>query len=105
MKKIRNYPRLDGGQYRYVKYPIQITESILLSAKEQKLPVGKKMKIGQWMAVDVLEEGYRINPFAITTDSEDYCQKGCDIHNKYHGWTLKQVIKIIDISMNNSLSK
>lgn len=93
------YPKLKRGKRIYVRYPVQIQTIDL-----DKVPV--KLTVGQWMAVDVhLPSGYTrlIAPAQFKTAAE--CQKSCDIHNNYWGFTNKQVVSIISKSMGLTKSK
>lgn len=68
-----NYPLKENGRTYHVKHPLD-------------LPNGK------WVAVRVSKDGgyFRIdkdienNPTIVQFDSEQECQKACDIHNNFH---------------------
>lgn len=82
MSAINNYPIIDGHRQHYVHYPIQDEN-------------------GQWMPVRVERKGYSEIMFAGRHTDFKACQKACDIHNEYHGWSLSDVHEIISFSMNN----
>jgi len=79
-KKETKYPIIDEHRKHYIRYPIL-------------------NKNGKWNAVDVVEEGGYIPLIApVGFDTEAECQKSCDIHNKYHKFTKKQIFKILNNS-------
>lgn len=88
----KQYPIIDGHRKHYVRVPVQVTEEI---AKKFPYPI----EVGKFIAVDVLKKGYQYliapNPLL-----EKECQKACDVHNSYHGWTPEEVDEIIKISMD-----
>lgn len=95
MNTRKYYPLRDGHRRHFVRHPILITEEIA-----QKKPCAIPLKPGKWMAVDVLlPNGYNylIGPGMFET--EEACQKACDCHNRYHGWTEEVVKEIISKSM------
>ena len=100
MKK--KYPIIDEHRKHYVRMPIQITESTLPVDSE----ISKYLKIGDWVAVNVFpktelfEGGYQHLISPISFSDEEICQKSCDIHNEYFGWTPKEVKEIISQSMS-----
>lgn len=57
---------------------------------------------GKWVCVDVVENGYVELPHLHEYDTETEAQKACTVHNNYHGWTTKEVYKIVWDSMNKS---
>lgn len=82
---VDNYPKLINGKYHYVLYPIMLDE--------------------KWRAAEVVKGGY-ISPFAnpakVEFDNEEHCQRSCDIHNEFCGWTPDEVENIISKSMKHS---
>lgn len=80
----KEYPIIDEHRKHYILHPIQL---------ENK----------KWVAVEVLLSGGYINPIGnptkISFNTEKECQDACDLHNKYHGWSKKQVHEIINTSM------
>lgn len=92
MKKEKPYPQIDEHRKHYVRTPLQIT-------KPTKSLADITLKIGSWVGVDVLKNGYQhlLSPFEFKTESE--CQLACDKHNKYHGWSKEEVNDIISESM------
>lgn len=86
MKKnvLENYPIIDGHRKHYVLHPI-------------------KKKNGKWVAVEVLlPNGYidpTNNPAKTEFNKEADCQKTCDIHNSFHGWSKDAANTIIAKSM------
>ncbi len=95
--KIPNYPKKDGDRLRYVRYPVQVNE-----AYNAKSPL--QIPLDKWVAVDVLQEGYRPllspNPF----ESFEKCKKACDVSNRVVGFTEEECINVVAQSMANSLS-
>lgn len=89
------YPKIKGGHRVYVRYPVQITQ----------LDLGKTvvdLTLGKWMAVNVhLPTGYSRLIAPVQFDTEEECQKACDAHNMCYKFTQKQVMAIIDLSMQN----
>lgn len=95
-KKSKQYPIRDGHRRHYMRYPVLVTEQI------RKKMVGKVLvlpDVGQYVAVNVHSKGYSFVPTGSPCDIEAFCQKGCDIHNKYHGWTKKEVMEMVGKSM------
>lgn len=63
-------------------------------------PVFKK---GSWYAANVLmPTGYFIPPTAVAFNNEQACQKGCDLHNKFHWWSKAEANMIITESVSNA---
>lgn len=90
------YPQIDGHRKHYVRYPVQITQ-VAFETTMAHLP---NLKVGEWVAVDVLLKGYSHLVAPINFDTKEKCQKACDMHNKSHGWTPKEVDQIISLSMD-----
>lgn len=85
MADIINPIKDSRGQFHYIKYPVQ---------RDNK----------KWVAADVVEDGYVDNGFTlIEFDSEKECKKACDIHNRYHGWSERDVFVYVYNSMNRSI--
>lgn len=88
MFKIPNYPKQDhqpGHHPHYVMHPVY--------------------KHGKWRAAEVDHAGYFDpfeNPAKIDLDTQEECQKWCDVHNNFHGWSKKEADDIISQSMTNS---
>ena len=78
--KPENYPLEERGQFYYVKHPV-------------------KNKNGKWIGVNVIEGGYQDSPLYCEIDSEENCQKACDVHNRYHGFSEEYVKAIVNWSM------
>jgi len=82
---IPNYPKPDhvpGHHPHYVYVPV--------------------LKNGKWRAGEVVEGGYLDpfnNPTKIDFDTEAECQKACDHHNHWHGWSDTEIETIISLSM------
>jgi len=84
----REYPIKDEHRRHYVLYPI--------------------VKGEKWRAGDVMLNpgGYRNpfdNPAKVEFDTEEECQKACDIHNSFHGWDENDVEEIICESMGTTV--
>lgn len=82
-----SYPIVDGHRKHYLHHPVQ-------------------KRNGKWVAADVLSDGYRPvenNPLKIEFDTEGECQKGCDIHNNYHGWDKDTANQMVSASMEACL--
>lgn len=81
------YPKTDTrGNRVYVMHPIQ---------KEN----------GKWVCAFVLKNGYSTPPWLVEFNTEELAKKACDAHNKYHGWTKKEVYKITYDSMCESIKQ
>jgi hypothetical protein len=84
------YPLIDGHRKHYVQYPVQ------------------KLN-GKWVGADVLlPSGYisvEDNPIKGEFDTSEQCQKACDLHNSFNGWTQDEANSIISESMSNSLKE
>ncbi len=71
--------------------------------KPYPLEEGKMVKYpllsdGMWHIVDVLlPDGYAIGQTEF--EKKEDCQKACDVHNNFHGWTKEEVIDIVNQSM------
>lgn len=91
--KIPNYPLIDEHRKHYVRYPIQVMRGV-------KDLIGTNLPVGKFVAVDVLQKGYQHLLCPVIFDTEEECQKACDIHNKYHGWSKDDVNEIVGISMD-----
>lgn len=100
------YPVEDCGKYAWVQFPVEITEAVIESAKAQDLPMAHAFKIGWYVAVNVmLPDGYRIPPNSAPLQSYFQCQKGCDIHNHYYGFSKDDVEQIVSESMGLTTAK
>lgn len=100
MKK--DYPIVDGHRLQYVREPIEVTEKIIKQAEGQVL---HKLKLGKFIAVDVHLSGYKFLPACHPFDKEEDCQKACDSHNSWIGFTKDEADQIIYKSMKNSNEK
>ena len=89
---MKNYPIIDEHRKHYVHFPMQITEHMVSK-------VLTEVKVGNWMAVNVVKGGYEYLVAPADFKTKQACQKGCDVHNKFHGWTPKKVKEIISWSM------
>lgn len=79
---IKNYPHKDDrGSNRYVKYPI--------------------FHNGKWRATDLVKGCCMIPIWAGGFDTQEECQKACDIENKYWDYTPADVERIVSWSMYN----
>lgn len=100
------YPVEDCGRYAWVQIPVQITEDIIARAKSRELPMAGEFKLGYWIAVNVLlPTGYNVPPNAVPQLLEERCQKGCDIHNHYYGFSMADVEQIVSESMGLTTAK
>lgn len=84
-----NYPIVDGHRSHYLHYPVQ--------------KINRK-----WVAADVLPDGFisvENNPVKTEFDTKEECQKGCDIHNNFHGWDKETANNMVSQSMENSALK
>jgi len=81
-------------------YPFRIFENELVYVQH---PVMKKN--AKWVGADVLKDGGYIsvenNPIKTEFDTQEECQKACNVHNSYHGWTKEDVTAIISESMDS----
>jgi hypothetical protein len=79
------YPVIDEGKTVYVQYPVL-------------------KKNSKWVGADVLKDGGYIsvedNPLKTEFNTFEECQKACNVHNTYHGWTKEEVTAIISESMD-----
>jgi hypothetical protein len=76
---MKNYPKFDGKSYKYVKHPV--------------------LDADLWFAADVTEDSYFVSPLANAFANEAECQKACDCHNSYEGWSKDEANRIIGESM------
>jgi hypothetical protein len=80
------YPVIDEGKTVYVQYPVL-------------------KKNSKWVGADVLKDGGYIsiedNPLKTEFNTFEECQKACNTHNAYHGWTKEEVTAIISESMDS----
>ena len=91
------YPLVEGHRLYYVRYPVQVTKEIIRKYKKLKIDY---MQVGKWICVDVLATGgYELVLGANPRDTEAECQAGCDMHNRFHGWTPEEVTEIVGTSM------
>ena len=81
----KSYPLIDEEKIIYVQHPVL-------------------KKNSKWVGADVLKDGGYIsvdnNPVKTEFDTNDECQKACNVHNSYHGWTKEEVTAIISESMD-----
>jgi hypothetical protein len=81
----KTYPLIDEGKTVYVQHPVM-------------------KKNAKWVGADVLKDGGYIsvedNPLKTEFNTHDKCQKACNVHNTYHGWTKEEVTAIISESMD-----
>lgn len=80
------YPKIDGHRRHYIHYPVQ-------------------NKHGKWESVDVYIDGKGghsrlLNEVRTKFDNREDCMKGCEIHNRYHGWSDELVVDVVNISMS-----
>ncbi len=94
MNTPKPYPIIDGHRKHYVRYPVLVTPEMA----EQK-PCALPLIPGKWIAVDVLHKGYSHLISPVHFDTFDQCQTSCEIHNRYHGWTIDEANAIITESM------
>nr|WP_181718646.1 hypothetical protein [Pedobacter sp.] len=103
MNLIANYPKNERKVKLYVKYPVQISASILQLCKKKYLLSGHYLKVGQWVAADVMQDGYSVPHTANAYDTEGECQKVCDAHNLDCGWSVSEIEEIINQSNYNAI--
>lgn len=94
-KADKPYPLIDGHRRHYMRYPVLVTEKI---RNDMKGKVIQLPEVGQYVSVNVLKKGYAYVVNGTPAD-EAFCKKCCDIHNKYHGWTKKEVLEMVGRSM------
>lgn len=94
MKKTKQYPIIDGHRKHYVRYPVLVTVEMA-----SKNPCAIPLKPGKYIAVDVLHKGYSHLIAPVHFDTFDQCQTSCEIHNRYHGWSVDEANAIITESM------
>lgn len=88
MKAERNYPIEDGHRKHYAKHPCPDNEGKWYAAEIHMPEHGKK------------KGGYGVlQPWHVRFNTEQKCQKACNIHNEYHGWDDDDVVRLISISM------
>ncbi len=81
-----NYPKIDEHRKHYLHWPVQ-------------------NKKGKWVAANILEDGYMKvdgDHTKVQFQTEEHCQRACDIHNSWCGWSKKQAMAMVAYSMNNS---
>jgi hypothetical protein len=104
MQTIPNYPIIDGHRKHYVRTPVKLDETILKRYQELGVDYITRADLGNFIAVNVLENGYKPVPTPVVFPTEARCQKSCDIHNDFHGWSKADVYQIIYASMGNSIN-
>jgi hypothetical protein len=85
---LKNYPKVDGHIKNYVVYP---------EINKNKKWYAANVYLAGWGTPVGGYEGF--NNHKQEFDTEEKCQKACDIHNRYHGWTPDQVDQIVHASM------
>jgi len=99
--KIPGYPKngIDTQGNNWVKYPVEITEKFI----ERWQPrVIVKLKLRHWIGVTVKAAGFDVSPFSVTFNTEAECERACDVHNNWAGYSKKEVTRIVGLSMKNS---
>lgn len=102
MNLIGNYLKKSPKAELYVKYPVQITTALLKLCKQRYLLCSHTLTVGQWIAADIVFDGYSIPHTERGYDKEEECQKACDAHNMFCGWSQNQAIQIIDQALKNA---
>lgn len=91
----REYPVKDEHRTHYVKTPLEIDKHL---AEMEEWNV--ELIVGKWIGANVTLNGGFIFPLApYQFDSEEECQKGCDVHNTWLGYTREEADEIIGMSM------
>jgi hypothetical protein len=93
MSLIKNYPKIDGDREYYVRHPIMVT-------KENRDKMMNRPKPGTWVAVDVLESGFKYLLSPMPHKTEETCQSACDAENRICGFSKKEAVFIITVSMS-----
>lgn len=93
---MKNYPIIDEDREHCVRYPVQVTEKDFKKNHSLKSYVD----IGDWVVVDVVEDGYRHLLAPIPFKKKEDAQRAADCHNRFHGWSDEDVAKIINWSMS-----
>lgn len=89
---VANYPVSMAGEMQYVRTPIRIKESF------QPFNCVVKLIVGNYVAVNVVQGGYfhLMSPNQFKTLEE--CEKACDAHNKYLGFSDDEADALVDWS-------
>ena len=103
MNLIANYPKKTHKVSLYVKHPVQVSAVRIQEWKKKYLLCSHYLKPGQWVAADVLHDGYAVPPESSGFNTKEECEKACDAHNCYVGWSDSQVEAIIDQSKYNAI--
>lgn len=99
-KRRKPSPIIIGNRNIYVRYPLQVTEEIQKKLQELGFLVPN---VGQWIPVAILSRGgYQFIDSVTPSDSEVFCRKCCDIHNKYHGWRGIEIKRILQKSFSHA---
>lgn len=97
--KNKNYPIVEGSHKYFVRHPVLINIAMHMKQQRFNYPL-VPLEPGKWMTVDVFQDGgYNILAAPVLFDTEAECQKACDVHNKFHGWTKDEANEIISESM------
>jgi hypothetical protein len=102
MNLIENYPKKNKGTELHVQKPVQLTTALLKLCIKNYLLCVHSLKVGQWVAANVVFDGYIIPDTATGYETEEDCQEACNAHNTFCGWSQHQVMQIIDQSLKNA---
>lgn len=88
---MKNYPLKDEHRIHHAKIPMQLTVEMM-----KKLIMKTYTRdLGKWICVDIVKGGYSVPPTAVVISTKEKAQKACDVHNKYHGWSKKDIEEIL----------
>lgn len=84
---------------KFVKYEIEITQSVIDFAKKENLICAEYLKVGKWICVDVVQGGYKIPQTVSMIDTEEKAIRTCRVHNEFLGYTKEESDEIVSESM------